>query len=172
MHLPITFGADIFIQSGVIFIFLKLKMAAAAILDLFGWAMGPPTKRHSWCVPPVKISSWSDKWFSSYKDLNFLSFRLENPIHAPKISVFGGFHPQNLWAHRSDPKRHFRARNYAFWALIGPDLTYSATCGLGKKKPADSGKLAIRPDHTSQSLHATWPPVCTSIYQVLLKSVQ
>jgi len=133
MHLPITFGADIFIQSGVIFIFLKLKMAAAAILDLFGWAMGPPTKRHSWCVPPVKISSWSDKWFSSYKDLNFLSLRLENPIHAFKISVLGGFHPQNLWAHRSDPKRHFRARNYAFWALIGPDLTYSATCGLGKK---------------------------------------
>jgi len=36
MHLPMIFGADIFIQSGVIDIFLKLKMAAAAILDLFG----------------------------------------------------------------------------------------------------------------------------------------
>jgi len=33
MHLPITFGADIFIQSGVIDIFPKIKMAAAAILD-------------------------------------------------------------------------------------------------------------------------------------------
>ena len=33
MHLPIKFGADIFIQSGVIVIFLKFKMAAAAILD-------------------------------------------------------------------------------------------------------------------------------------------
>jgi len=30
------FGADIFIQSGVIDIFQKLKLAAAAILDLFG----------------------------------------------------------------------------------------------------------------------------------------
>ena len=30
MHLPIKFGADIFIQSGVIDIFPKLKMAAAA----------------------------------------------------------------------------------------------------------------------------------------------
>jgi len=29
------FGADIFIQSGVIDFFPKLKMAAAAILDLF-----------------------------------------------------------------------------------------------------------------------------------------
>ena len=33
MHLPVKFGADIFIQSGVIDIFSKFKMAAAAILD-------------------------------------------------------------------------------------------------------------------------------------------
>jgi len=35
MYLPMTFGADIFIQSGLIDIFPKLKMVAAAILDLF-----------------------------------------------------------------------------------------------------------------------------------------
>ena len=57
MHLPVKFGADIFIQSGVIDIFPKFKMAAAAILDLLWGAMGPPTKAHSWCVLPVKISS-------------------------------------------------------------------------------------------------------------------
>jgi len=34
MHLPVKFGADIFIQCGVIDILPKLKMAAAAILDL------------------------------------------------------------------------------------------------------------------------------------------
>jgi len=33
MHLHIQFGTDIFIQSGVISIFPKFKMAAAAILD-------------------------------------------------------------------------------------------------------------------------------------------
>ena len=33
MHLHIKFGADIFIKSGVIDIFPKFKMAAAAILD-------------------------------------------------------------------------------------------------------------------------------------------
>jgi len=33
MHFHIKFGADIFIQSGVIGIFPKLKMAAATILD-------------------------------------------------------------------------------------------------------------------------------------------
>jgi len=36
VRLPMKFGADIFIQSGVIDIFPKLKMAAAAILDLVG----------------------------------------------------------------------------------------------------------------------------------------
>jgi len=57
MQLPIKFGADIFIQSAVIDIFPKLKMAAAAILDLVGGAMGPPTKAHSWCVLSIKVSS-------------------------------------------------------------------------------------------------------------------
>jgi len=33
LHLPVKFGADIFIQSGFIDIFPKFKMAAAAILD-------------------------------------------------------------------------------------------------------------------------------------------
>jgi len=36
MHLPMKFGADIFIQSRVIDIFRKLTMVAAVILDLFG----------------------------------------------------------------------------------------------------------------------------------------
>jgi len=57
MHLPVKFGADIFIQCGVINILPKLKMAVTAILDLLGVAMGPPTKAHSWCVLPIKISS-------------------------------------------------------------------------------------------------------------------
>jgi len=57
MHLPIKIGADIFIQSAVTDIFPKVKMAAAAILDLVGGAMGPLTKAHSWCVLPIKNSS-------------------------------------------------------------------------------------------------------------------
>ena len=40
MHLSVKFGADIFIQCGVIDIFPKLKMAAAAILDLLGGRHG------------------------------------------------------------------------------------------------------------------------------------
>ena len=52
MHLTTKFGADIFIQSGVL---PKIKMAAAAILDFLERVMGPPTKAHSWCVPHVKF---------------------------------------------------------------------------------------------------------------------
>jgi len=36
IHLPVKFGADIFIQCGVIDILPKLKIMAAAILDLLG----------------------------------------------------------------------------------------------------------------------------------------
>jgi len=36
VRLPMKFGVDIVIQSGVIDIFPKLKMAAAAILELLG----------------------------------------------------------------------------------------------------------------------------------------
>ena len=57
VNLLIKFGADICIQFGVIDIFPKLKMAAAAILDLVGGAMGSPKKAHSWCILPIKVSS-------------------------------------------------------------------------------------------------------------------
>jgi len=44
MHLPVKFGVDIFIQCGVIDILPKLKMAAAAILDLLGGSHGTTHK--------------------------------------------------------------------------------------------------------------------------------
>jgi len=49
-HLGVKFGADIFIQSGVIDIF-----GGRRHLGFVREAMGPPTKAHSWCVLPVKI---------------------------------------------------------------------------------------------------------------------
>jgi len=49
MHLHITFRADIFMHSGVIVIFPKFKMAAAAILDLLGEPWDHP-RRHTRCA--------------------------------------------------------------------------------------------------------------------------
>jgi len=53
VHLPVKFGADNFIQCGVIDILPKLKMAAAAILDLLGepW---DHTRRHTMVRTPCK----------------------------------------------------------------------------------------------------------------------
>ena len=58
VHLPIKFGADIFIWSRVIGIFPKLNWRPPPSWICWG-AVGPPTKAHSLCVLPVKISSWS-----------------------------------------------------------------------------------------------------------------
>jgi len=57
MHLPIKFGADIFMQSGVIDIFSEIKGGGRSHLGFVRGAMGPPTKAHSRYVLPVKISS-------------------------------------------------------------------------------------------------------------------
>jgi len=46
MHLSVKFGADVFIQCGVIDILPKLKMAVAAILDLLGEPWDHP-RRHT-----------------------------------------------------------------------------------------------------------------------------
>ena len=101
----------------------------------FVWVChGTTHEPNSWCVPPVKISSWLAKLFSSYKDLNFSSFRLESPIHAPTISVFGRFYLQNF--------RGISFRPPEGTSLLGttrfePSLVQiwrnSATCGLGKE---------------------------------------
>jgi len=70
-------------------------MAAAAISDLSG--SHATTHEASFvvrtsCKNFVMIAAM---YFSSYKDLKFLSFRLESTIHALKIADFGGFYPQN-----------------------------------------------------------------------------
>ena len=57
MHIPIKFGANIFIQSGVIDICFKIKDSGRRHVGFVGGTMGPLTKAHSWCVLPVKMSS-------------------------------------------------------------------------------------------------------------------
>ena len=94
MHLPVKFGADIFIQCGVIDILPKLKMAAATILDLLDGAMGPPTKAHSWCVLPVKISSWLVSSFQVIRVLNFCRSCLKVLFTPPKFEFLGSFTPK------------------------------------------------------------------------------
>jgi len=119
---------------------------------------------------PVKISSWSAKQFSSYKDLNFLSFRLESPIYAPKISFLGGgFYPQNLGAHRSDPQKALPCAERRVLSLHWSRC--DAQCDLWlwqrkqnkKEKKTVANWLFAQTIHVAvskESLHAGWSPVC------------
>jgi len=107
---------------------------------------------------------------------------LKSPICAPKVSVFGGFYPQNLGTHRSDPQK---ALPWAQRRVSSPHWSRSdAQCDLWpflrnqkkerKKTVWQTGYFPRPPasPYRSQSLHAGWSPVCSSIFQVLLKSVQ
>jgi len=143
--------------------------------------MGPPTMAHSWCVLPLKISSWSAKYFS--KDLIFLSIRLESPIHAPKISVFLEIYPHNLGAHRSDPQKallcverrvlSFEPSLIQIWRTVRPVALAKKTKNRNKRQwqTGYSPRPPTSP-YRCQSLHAGWRLVYSSIFQLLLKSVQ
>ena len=75
MHLSVKFGADIFIQCGVIDILPKLKMAAAAILDLLGEPWDYPRRHTSGAYSLLKfrhdmqinMDGWMDDRISSFQ---------------------------------------------------------------------------------------------------------
>ena len=107
-----------------------------------------------------------------------MSFGLESPIHAPKFLVFGDFTSK----FRGTPKRHFLARNDAFepsliqiWRTVRPVAWQRKQKNERKKKIQWQTGYSPRPPtspYRSRSLHAGWPPMYSSIDQVLLKSVQ
>ena len=92
-----------------------------AIWDLLGKSSDHPWRPiDTWWQTHVKISSWLA--YECWQCLNFLSFRLESPIHGPIISVFWGLTPK-FREHHLQPKRRIFAQNYAFWTVFGPDRT-------------------------------------------------
>jgi len=113
MHLPIKLGADIFIWSRVIGNFPKLKMAAAAILDLLGEPWDHP-RSHTRCAYFLK--KFRHDRLSSFQVIRVWIFCRSGlkVLFTPKISVFWGFCPQNLGAHRQTPKRHILAWFHVF----------------------------------------------------------
>ena len=155
MHLFVKCGADIDIESGVIDIFPKLNMEAAAILYLLAEQWDHPWRliRGAYCVLPVKISH---DWSAKYKNLNFLSLRVESPIQAPKNSVFGSL-PQKFRGTSFKPPKGTSLRGTAEGHVLGSYWSRSdEQCDLWpwqskqnkkRKKEKDSGKLAIRPNH-------------------------
>jgi len=98
----------------------------------------------------------------------------------PKISVFGGFTPK-IWGQIVVRLPNLRGTT-PFEPLLVQIWRTVPTVALAKKQKKKKRKKTVphtgyspRPPtspYRSQSLHAGWPPVCSSIYQVSLRSVQ
>jgi len=82
----------------------------------------------------------------------FFSFRLESPIHGPKISVFGGFYTPKFRGTSVRPPKHtslsgttrFEPSLVQIGGTVGPVALAKKPKKKNEKK---SGKLAICPDH-------------------------
>ena len=71
-------------------------MAAVRHLGFVGRLLGPPTTTSWWSLSFAKFG-WNRCSSFDYMKLSiFCPFGLKTPIHAPKIGVFGGFHPRAL----------------------------------------------------------------------------
>ena len=112
--------------------------------------------------------------------MNFFLVQAWKSYSRPQNFSFWGFYLQNLGAHLSDPQK---ALPWAERRVLSPHWFRSdAQCARWpwqrkqnkerKKKRQWQTGYSPRPPtspYRSQSLHAGWPPVCSSIFQVLLK---
>ena len=117
--------------------------------------------------------------------MNFFSFRLKSLIHAPKISVFFGIlHPKFRGTSFRPPKGTSlsgttRLALSPHWSRsdeqfdLWPWQRKQKKRKNKEKRQWQTGYLPRPPTspYRSQCLHAGWSPVCSSIFQVLLKSV-
>ena len=101
MHLPVKFGADIFIQCGVIDILPKLKMAAAAILDLLGGESWDHPQRHTRVA--YSLLKFRHDRISSFQVLVVQACKSYS--RPQNLSFWGVLPAQNLRAHYSDPQK-------------------------------------------------------------------
>jgi len=106
-----------------------------------------------------------------------LSFRLESPIHAPKFQFWGDFPPKKFRDTSFRPEKDTSMRGTTRFepSLIQIWRTVRLVALAKKTKKDNITGYSSRPPtspYRSQRLRAGWPPVCSSIDQVLLKSVQ
>ena len=93
MHLPVKCGADIFIQSGVIDIFPKFKMTAAAILDLLGKPWDHPRRHTCGAYSLLKFRHDRISSFQVIRVWNFCRSGLKVLFTPPKFEFLGSLTP-------------------------------------------------------------------------------
>ena len=106
-------------------------------------------------------------------DLNVFVVQAWKSYWRPKI-CFWGILPPKFRGTSFRPQKGTSLRGTTRFepSIIGPDLTHSATCGLNLAKKTKKEKkwqtgYSPRPltsPYRSQSLHAGWSPVCSSIH--------
>jgi len=154
MHLPVKFGADIFIQYGVRHFFPKLMMAAAAILDLLGKPWDHPWRFILCAYPLLKFCHDRLSSFQVIRIWIFFVIRAWKSYSRPEISVFLGFYRQKFRGTSFRPPKgtslrgttHFEPWLVQIWRIVRP-VALAKKTKKEKKTKKDSGKLAIRPDH-------------------------
>jgi len=96
MHLPMIFGADIFIQSGVIDIFSKIKDGRRPHLG-FVWVSHGTTHKASFVVRTSCTNFFNDR-LGSFQVITIWFFLVQawNSYSRPKNISFGGISPQKF----------------------------------------------------------------------------
>jgi len=120
-----------------IFRFSKWRSPPSWILLEF--IFRPPTKSNWWPEATVKILYRSDLYFRTYCDFNFQKFGLKY-LFGPKNWGFWGISPLNISGYHRDHKRHFLARNRAFWCIDRQNWSTVATCRRGEETKKRSHK--------------------------------
>jgi len=101
-YITAKFHSSTLIGGWVIDVCAKIQDGGCRHLELQFCNAGPPTK--SICAPEIslKISCWSNAYFSRYGDSKIW---LKMPIEAPKNHVFGEFWPPNIIFYHRDPQK-------------------------------------------------------------------
>jgi len=153
-------------------------MAAAAILYSFG-TTGPCTKAYSWCVPPVKISSWSAT-VSSYQVIRIWIFCRSGlkVLFTPSKFKFLGVLPPKFRGTSFRPLKgtslrgttRFEPSLVQIWRTV-PPVALAKKTKKERKKQLQTGYSPSPPTspYQCQSLHAVWPPVSGCIISSFIK---
>jgi len=116
------------------------KWPTSTILDLMGADWDHPRRPLDGLYRCANFGWNRCSSFDNMKLSIFCPFGLKTPIQAPKIGVFGEFHPQNgEQCQRNPPKRHILARVRVVWAIKRKNPSTGLTCrrvhekGINKK---------------------------------------
>ena len=129
-HLGIKFGAKMFIEAEIMSQHRNPRWRPSDILDLLHHQIGPVFSlgqiglSNFMLIRCIVLEIWR---------FDFLQIRLEMPIHAPKIWVFGVWTPKRHWSSSRPEKAHPWPKPHFLRANFRADRSTGATCTRAEK---------------------------------------